>query len=74
MCCRYYMEMSPELRPIIEEANRSALKERIPHLLSTHDMPYSPGADNSQVHLYKFSEKKFSSVPSLSVLFQNYII
>lgn len=29
MCCRYYMEMSPELRPIIEEANRSALKERI---------------------------------------------
>lgn len=28
MCCRYYMEMSPELRPIIEEANRSALKER----------------------------------------------
>ena len=25
MCCRYYMEMSPELRPII----RSALKERI---------------------------------------------
>ena len=29
MCCRYYMEMSPELRPIIEEANRSPLKERI---------------------------------------------
>ena len=29
MCCRYYMEMSPELRPIIEEANRSTLKERI---------------------------------------------
>ena len=29
MCCRYYMELSPELRPIIEEANRSALKERI---------------------------------------------
>ena len=29
MCCRYYMEMSPELRPIIEEANRSALKARI---------------------------------------------
>jgi len=29
MCCRYYMEMSPELRPIIEKANRSALKARI---------------------------------------------
>ena len=29
MCCRYYMEMSPELRPIIEEANRSALTGRI---------------------------------------------
>ncbi len=29
MCCRYYMEMSPELRPIIEEANRSTLKDRI---------------------------------------------
>ena len=29
MCYRYYMELSPELRPIIEEANRSALKDRI---------------------------------------------
>ena len=29
MCYRYYMEMSPELRPIIEEANRSTLKDRI---------------------------------------------
>ena len=34
MCCRYYMEMSPELRPIIEEANRSALKERIVNKLA----------------------------------------
>lgn len=25
MCCRYYMELSPELRPIIEEANRADL-------------------------------------------------
>ncbi len=25
MCCRYYMEYSPELLPIIEEMNRSAL-------------------------------------------------
>ena len=25
MCCRYYMEMSPELRPIVEEAQRSRL-------------------------------------------------
>ena len=29
MCCRYYMEMSPELRPIIEEAGRSRLTARI---------------------------------------------
>ena len=28
MCCRYYMEESEELEPIIEEANRSPLKER----------------------------------------------
>ena len=25
MCCRYYMEMSPRLRPIVEAANRSRL-------------------------------------------------
>ena len=25
MCCRYYMEMSPELRPIVEAASRSKL-------------------------------------------------
>lgn len=25
MCCRFYMEMSPELRPIVERANRSRL-------------------------------------------------
>ena len=27
MCCRYYMEMSPALRPIVEAANRSKLRE-----------------------------------------------
>ncbi len=27
MCCRYYMEMSPELRPIVEAAQRSRLRE-----------------------------------------------
>ena len=27
MCCRYYMEMSPELRPIVEAAERSKLRE-----------------------------------------------
>ena len=25
MCCRFYMEMSPKLRPIVEAAQRSAL-------------------------------------------------
>ena len=25
MCCRYWMEESPELRPIVEEMNRSPL-------------------------------------------------
>ena len=25
MCCRYYMEMSPKLRPIVEAAARSGL-------------------------------------------------
>ena len=25
MCCRYYMEMNPELRPIVEEMNRAPL-------------------------------------------------
>ncbi len=29
MCCRYYVDESPELRPIIEEANRAPLAERI---------------------------------------------
>ena len=29
MCCRYYMEMSPELRPIVEEMNRSPLAARM---------------------------------------------
>ena len=29
MCYRFYMEMSPELRPIIEEAERSPLAERL---------------------------------------------
>ena len=29
MCCRYYVDLSPELRPIIEEANRSSLAERM---------------------------------------------
>lgn len=29
MCCRYYMEKSPELRPYIEAANRSSLKDRL---------------------------------------------
>ena len=28
MCCRYYVEMSPELRPIVEEMNRSPLVRR----------------------------------------------
>lgn len=29
MCCRYYMQTSPELRPYIEAANRSSLKDRL---------------------------------------------
>ena len=29
MCCRYYVEMLAELRPIVEEAEGSALKERM---------------------------------------------
>ncbi len=29
MCCRYYVDESPELRPIIEEANRAPLTARI---------------------------------------------
>lgn len=29
MCCRYYMEMSPELRPYIEAANRSPIKDKL---------------------------------------------
>ena len=28
MCCRYYAELSPELRPIVEEMNRSPLTSR----------------------------------------------
>ena len=33
MCCRFYMEMSPELRPIVEAANRSRLyRENIDRL------------------------------------------
>ncbi len=28
MCCRYYMEMSPKLRPIVESAQRSGLYQR----------------------------------------------
>ena len=33
MCCRYYMEMSPELRPIVEEMNRSPLAAKMRDLL-----------------------------------------
>ena len=29
MCCRYYVDLSPELRPIIEQANRSPLKDKM---------------------------------------------
>ena len=29
MCCRFYMEMTPELRPIVEAANRSKLTWRM---------------------------------------------
>ena len=29
MCCRYYLEMSPELRDIVEEMNRSPLTEKM---------------------------------------------
>lgn len=29
MCCRYYMELSPELRPFVEEARRSSLAGRM---------------------------------------------
>ena len=29
MCCRYYMEMSPELRPIVEEMNRAPLSAKM---------------------------------------------
>ena len=29
MCCRYYVDLSPELRPIIEQANRSPLRPRM---------------------------------------------
>ncbi len=28
MCCRYYVELSPELRPIVEEMNRSPLTRK----------------------------------------------
>ena len=31
MCCRYYMEMSPELRPIVERAKNSSLAARMVH-------------------------------------------
>ena len=33
MCTRYYVELSPELRPIIEAARRSSLSERMVHHL-----------------------------------------
>ncbi len=29
MCCRYYMEESPELKPFVDAANRSSLKDHI---------------------------------------------
>ncbi|MCR5577374.1 MAG: SOS response-associated peptidase [Oscillospiraceae bacterium] len=39
MCCRYYMEMSPELRPIVEAAQRSRLYrnniQKLPKPLTT---------------------------------------
>lgn len=39
MCCRFYMEMSPELRPIVEAARRSRLYldniEKLPRPLTT---------------------------------------
>lgn len=39
MCCRYYMELSPELRPIVEAAQRSRLYrdniQKLPRALTT---------------------------------------
>ena len=35
MCCRYYVDLSPELRPIIEEANRSPLRSKMVAALGT---------------------------------------
>ena len=29
MCCRYWMESSPELRPFVEAANRSPLRAKM---------------------------------------------
>ena len=31
MCSRYYVELSPELRPIIEATQKSALAEKMVH-------------------------------------------
>ena len=33
MCCRYYMEMSPELKPYVDEARNSALGKKMINLL-----------------------------------------
>ena len=33
MCCRYYMEMSPELKPYVDEAKRSPLSSKMINIL-----------------------------------------
>ena len=44
MCCRYYVDLSPELRPIIEEANRSPLREKMVAALG------APFVDSGEVY------------------------
>ena len=36
MCCRYFLELSPELRPIVEEMNRSPLVRRFQEHMAVH--------------------------------------
>ena len=38
MCCRYYVDLSPELRPFIEQANRSPLRPRMVEALGANSI------------------------------------
>ena len=58
MCCRYYMEMSPDLREIIEEANRASLNRGRTGHVST-GIPDDPAMFDQVISLLQHAQNAF---------------